>query len=40
MNQRGAAADAYERALGLCSNTAERTHLRRRLDELLKDTEI
>jgi RNA polymerase sigma-70 factor (ECF subfamily) len=34
--QREAAADAYERALGMCSNAAERAYLRRRLDEMLK----
>jgi RNA polymerase sigma-70 factor (ECF subfamily) len=34
-NQREAAADAYERALALCGNSAERTYLQRRLDELL-----
>lgn len=33
--QREAAADAYERALSLCQNSAERTYLQRRLDELL-----
>ena len=35
-NQREAAADAYERALGLCGNRAERAYLQRRLDEMLK----
>jgi RNA polymerase sigma-70 factor (ECF subfamily) len=35
-NQREAAADAYERALALCQNSAERAYLKRRLDELLK----
>jgi RNA polymerase sigma-70 factor (ECF subfamily) len=35
--QREAAADAYERALALCGNSAERAYLQRRLDELLKD---
>ncbi len=35
-NQREAAADAYERALALCSNSAERAYLQRRLDELLQ----
>ena len=35
-NQREAAADAYERALDLCGNSAERAYLQRRLDELLK----
>jgi len=34
-NQRDAAADAYKRALDLCTNTAERTYLQRRLDEML-----
>lgn len=36
-NQREAAADAYERALVLCSNSAEQAYLQRRLDEMLKD---
>ena len=36
-NQREAAADAYERALALCQNTAERAYLQRRLDEMLKE---
>jgi RNA polymerase sigma-70 factor (ECF subfamily) len=35
MNQREAAADAYERALILCGNTAERAYLQRRLEEML-----
>jgi RNA polymerase sigma-70 factor (ECF subfamily) len=35
-NQREAAAEAYERALDLCSNNAERTYLLRRRDEMLK----
>jgi predicted RNA polymerase sigma factor len=35
--QREAAAGACERALSLCSNSAECTYLRRRLDELRKD---
>jgi RNA polymerase sigma-70 factor, ECF subfamily len=35
-NQREAAADAYERALSLCQNSAERAYLQRRLDEMLK----
>ena len=30
-NQREAAADAYERALDLCQNSAERAYLQRRL---------
>ena len=34
-NQREAAAEAYEQALTLCSNSAERTYLQRRLDEML-----
>lgn len=34
-NQREAAADAYERALTLCGNSAERAYLQRRLDEML-----
>ncbi|MBZ0284008.1 MAG: RNA polymerase sigma factor [Anaerolineae bacterium] len=33
-NQREAAADAYERALELCQNSAERAYLQRRLDEM------
>ncbi len=33
-NQREAAADAYERALALCGNNAERAYLQRRLNEL------
>jgi RNA polymerase sigma-70 factor (ECF subfamily) len=33
-NQRDAAADAYERALALCGNRAERAYLQRRLDEM------
>ncbi|MEW6404248.1 MAG: RNA polymerase sigma factor [Chloroflexota bacterium] len=33
-NQREAAADAYRRALELCGNSAERTYLQRRLDEM------
>lgn len=33
-NQREAAADAYERALALCGNAAERAYLQRRLDEM------
>lgn len=35
-NQREAAADAYERALNFCTNSAERAYLQRRLDEMLK----
>jgi predicted RNA polymerase sigma factor len=34
MNQGEAAADAYARALALCSNSAERAYLQRRLDEI------
>ncbi len=34
-NQREAAAEAYERALTLCNNSAERAYLQRRLDEML-----
>ena len=34
-NQREAAADAYERALTLCGNSAERAYLQRRLHEML-----
>ncbi len=34
-NQREAAAQAYERALALCGNSAERAYLQRRLDEML-----
>ncbi|MBE7551598.1 MAG: RNA polymerase sigma factor [Anaerolineales bacterium] len=34
-NQREAAADAYERALALCGNSAERAYLQRRLEEML-----
>lgn len=34
-NQREAAADAYERALALCGNSAERAYLQRRLDQML-----
>jgi RNA polymerase sigma-70 factor (ECF subfamily) len=34
-NQREAAADAYEQALNLCQNSAERAYLQRRLDEML-----
>ncbi len=33
-NQREAAADAYQRALTLCGNSAERAYLQRRLDEM------
>jgi RNA polymerase sigma-70 factor (ECF subfamily) len=36
MAQHEAAADAYERALDLCQNSAERAYLQRRLDELLQ----
>jgi RNA polymerase sigma-70 factor (ECF subfamily) len=34
-HQREAAAEAYERALALCSNNAERVYLQRRRDEML-----
>ena len=34
-NQREAAADAYERALDLCQNSAERAYLQRRLDQMI-----
>jgi RNA polymerase sigma-70 factor (ECF subfamily) len=34
-NQREAAADAYQRALEMCGNSAERAYLQRRLDEML-----
>lgn len=34
-NQREAAADAYERAIELCGNNAERAYLQRRLNEML-----
>jgi RNA polymerase sigma-70 factor (ECF subfamily) len=34
MNQREAAADAYQRALDLCTNKTERTYLQRRLEEM------
>lgn len=36
MNQREAAANAYERALALCGNRAERAYLQRRLDEMIR----
>ena len=36
MNQREAAADAYQRAFDLCGNPAERAYLQRRLDEMLR----
>jgi RNA polymerase sigma-70 factor, ECF subfamily len=35
MNQYGRAAQAYEQTLALCSNSAERAYLQRRLDEML-----
>ena len=35
-NQREAAADAYQQALTLCSNSAERAYLERRRDEMLE----
>jgi len=34
-NQREAAADAYQRAIELCSNPAERAYLQRRLNEMV-----
>jgi RNA polymerase sigma-70 factor (ECF subfamily) len=34
-NQREAAADAYERAIALCGNSAEKAYLQRRLNELV-----
>jgi RNA polymerase sigma-70 factor (ECF subfamily) len=34
-NQREAAADAYQRALEICGNPAERAYLQRRLDEMI-----
>ena len=34
-NQREAAADAYQRAIVLCSNPTERAYLQRRLDEMI-----
>ncbi len=34
-NQREAAADAYQKAITLCGNSAERAYLQRRLDEML-----
>ena len=37
-NQREAAADAYQRALDLCSNPIERDYLQRRLDEMINQT--
>ena len=35
VGQREAAAEAYERALALCGNSAERAYLQRRRDEML-----
>jgi RNA polymerase sigma-70 factor (ECF subfamily) len=35
-NQREAAADSYQRAIELCGNPAERAHLQRQLDQLLR----
>ena len=37
-NQIEAAADAYEQAIALCGNSAERAHLQRQLDKLLDHT--
>ena len=34
-NQREAAAEAYQQALALCGNRAERAYFQRRLDEML-----
>jgi RNA polymerase sigma-70 factor (ECF subfamily) len=34
-NQIEAAADAYQRAIELCGNPAERAYLQRRLDEMI-----
>jgi RNA polymerase sigma-70 factor (ECF subfamily) len=34
-NQREAAADAYEQALSMCGNRAERAYLQRRLNQML-----
>ena len=34
-NQREAAADAYQRAIELCSNPTERAYLQRRLNEMV-----
>jgi RNA polymerase sigma-70 factor (ECF subfamily) len=36
MDQREAAADAYQRALDLCQNSAERAYLQRRLDQMIR----
>jgi RNA polymerase sigma-70 factor, ECF subfamily len=38
-NQREAAADAYERAIALCGNAAERAYLQQRLDEMTQALE-
>jgi RNA polymerase sigma-70 factor, ECF subfamily len=35
-NQRETAADAYQRALSLCGNSAERAYLQRRMEEMVK----
>jgi RNA polymerase sigma-70 factor (ECF subfamily) len=39
MGQREAAADAYERAIALCGNAAERAYLQRRLEQLTRHPE-
>ncbi len=36
--RRQAAAEAYQRAIGLCSNSSERAYLQRRLDEMINPT--
>ncbi len=36
MNQRQAAADAYQRAIDLCHNSAERAYLQKQLNEMLR----
>ena len=38
MNQREAAAEAYERVFALCGNSAERAYLQRRRDEMINLT--
>lgn len=37
LQQRQAAANAYEPALSLCNNSAERSYFQRRVDEIHKD---
>jgi predicted RNA polymerase sigma factor len=39
-NQREAAAEAYQRALDLCGNRAERAYLQRQLDEMLRPSRV